>query len=117
MRLLTGSGSNFISKDFNKFLKQHRVKHFYTIVYHSQTNGMNEKVNDTIITSFRIVVQEKPKSKWSTLLPDVIAKHNSTIHLNTGFMPKFLMFGIQDGNPNHSLFQARRLAFERVENF
>jgi hypothetical protein len=78
---------------------------------------MNEKVNDTIITRLRIAVQEKQKSKWSTLLPDVIAKYSSTIHSTTGFMPKFLMFGIQDGNPNRSLLQTRRLAFERTESF
>ncbi|UYV67738.1 K02A2.6-like [Cordylochernes scorpioides] len=92
--ILTDNGKNFISKEFNKFLSLQGIKHTYTSPYHPQCNGICEKLNDTIMTKLRIAVLEKPRCKWSTLLPQVVKNYNSTPHDVTGFSPLFLMYGI-----------------------
>ncbi|UYV84871.1 hypothetical protein LAZ67_X003796, partial [Cordylochernes scorpioides] len=92
--ILTDNGKNFISKVFNKFLSLQGIKHAYTSPYHPQCNGICEKLNDTIMTKLRIAVLEKPRCKWSSLLPRVVKNHNSTPHDVTGFSPLFLMYGI-----------------------
>jgi hypothetical protein len=117
-RFITDNGTNFISKEFNRFLKQHNIQHSYTSTYHPQTNGLNEKVNHTIITRLKIAINEKPKRKWSTLLPEVIYSYNATIHSVTGFAPKYLLFGITDNTQTESNLTAdRKLAVERTEAF
>ncbi|UYV66076.1 K02A2.6-like, partial [Cordylochernes scorpioides] len=92
--ILTDNGKNFILKEFNKFLSLQGIKHTYTSPYHPQCNGICEKLNDTIMTKLRIAVLEKPRCKWSTLLPQVVKNYNSTPHDVTGFSPLFLMYGI-----------------------
>ncbi|UYV80583.1 K02A2.6-like, partial [Cordylochernes scorpioides] len=92
--ILTDNDKNFISKEFNKFLSLQGIKHTYTSPYHPQCNGICEKLNDTIMTKLRIAVLEKPRCKWSTLLPQVVKNYNSTPHDVTGFSPLFLMYGI-----------------------
>ncbi|UYV69788.1 hypothetical protein LAZ67_7000732, partial [Cordylochernes scorpioides] len=92
--ILTDNGKNFISKEFNKFLSLQGIKHTYTSPYHPQCKGICEKLNDTIMTKLRIAVLEKPRCKWSSLLPQVVKNYNSTPHDVTGFSPLFLMYGI-----------------------
>ncbi|UYV62905.1 K02A2.6-like [Cordylochernes scorpioides] len=92
--ILTDNGKNFISKEFNKFLSLQGIKHTYTSPYRPQCNGICEKLNDTIMTKLRIAVLEKPRCKWSSLLPQVVKNYNSTPHDVTGFSPLFLMYGI-----------------------
>jgi hypothetical protein len=117
-RFITDNGTNFISKEFNRFLKQHNIQHSYTSTYHPQTNGLNEKVNHTIITRLKIAINEKPKRKWSTLLPEVIHSYNATTHSVTGFAPKYLLFGITDNTQIEcNLTADRKLAVERTEAF
>jgi hypothetical protein len=77
---------------------------------------MNEKVNDTIVNKLRLAIQDHPRRKWSTLLPQVVKDYNNTIHSTTGFKPAFLMFGIDSDNQIPSI-EARALAKVRTESF
>ncbi|UYV79801.1 hypothetical protein LAZ67_18000696, partial [Cordylochernes scorpioides] len=94
--ILTDNGKNFISKEFNEFLSLQGIKHTYTSPYHPQCNGICEKLNNTIMKKLRIAVLEKPRCKWSSLLPQVVKNYNSTPHDVTGFSPLFLMYGIDN---------------------
>ncbi|UYV70291.1 K02A2.6-like, partial [Cordylochernes scorpioides] len=120
--ILTDNGKNFISKEFNKFLSSQGIKHTYTSPYHPQCNGICEKLNDTIMTKLRIAVLEKPRCKWSSLLPQVVKNYNSTPHDVTGFSPLFLMYGIgnvpefADQTPI-TIEEARKKASLRTEQF
>ncbi|UYV82059.1 K02A2.6-like [Cordylochernes scorpioides] len=61
--ILTDNGKNFTSKEFNKFLNEHQVQHTYSTPYHPQSNGLCEKMNDTILTKLRTNLQENPRLK------------------------------------------------------
>ena len=116
-RILTDNGTNYTSKEFKRFLKSHNIVHSLTTPYRPQTNGMNEKVNGTIVDKLRIAIQTNTTKKWSTLLPDVVKQYNSTVHSVTGFPPAYLMFGTTtDPNPV-PLNEARALATERTRKF
>ncbi|UYV84707.1 K02A2.6-like, partial [Cordylochernes scorpioides] len=91
--ILTDNGKNFTSKEFNKFLNEHQVQHTYSTPYHPQSNGLCEKMNDTILTKLRTNFQENPRLKWSSLLAKIVKDYNSTPHDVTGFSPNFLLFG------------------------
>jgi transposase InsO family protein len=116
-RILTDNGTNFTSRLFQKFLKENNVLSSRTTTYHPQTNGTNEKVNDTIVKGLRMAISENPKLKWSTLLSRVVNNYNNTIHSTTGFTPSFLMFGKDSLNTNTTLTEARLLAQQRSEDF
>ncbi|UYV62975.1 hypothetical protein LAZ67_2002703 [Cordylochernes scorpioides] len=119
--IITDNGKNFNSKEFKRCLKVHNIKQTLTTPYHPQSNGMCEKVNGTIMTKLRAALLDKPKVKWSTLLPKVITDYNNTPHDVTGFPPSFLLFGYNvqpqfADNPSTSVEDARKLAIKRTQH-
>ncbi|UYV80790.1 hypothetical protein LAZ67_19001745 [Cordylochernes scorpioides] len=119
--IITDNGKNFNSKEFKRCLKVHNIKQTFTTPYHPQSNGMCEKVNGTIMTKLRTALLDKPKVKWSTLLPKVITDYNNTPHDVTGFPPSFLLFGYNvqpqfADNPSTSVEDARKLAMKRTQH-
>ena len=90
----------------------------FTSSYHPQTNGTNEKANDTILKGIRLALQENPKAEWTTVLSDVVRNYNNTIHETTGFTPMYLFFGndaIQTSDP--PMADPRTLAKTRTDTF
>jgi hypothetical protein len=116
-RILTDNGTNFRSRVFTKFLRNHKVKYSYTTTYHPQTNGLNEKVNDTISRGLRLAMIDRPSFKWSTSLAKVIHDYNNTIHTVTGFTPSQLFLGKQLSDSDPSLSEIRRQAVEKSNKF
>ncbi|UYV69327.1 K02A2.6-like, partial [Cordylochernes scorpioides] len=115
--ILTENGKNFTSKEFNKFLNEHQVQHTYSTPYHPQSNGLCEKMNDTILTKLRTNLQENPRLKWSSLLAKIVKDYNSTPHDVTGFSPNFLLFGDWaipefSESPHFTIENARKKAIE-----
>ncbi|UYV62930.1 hypothetical protein LAZ67_2002542, partial [Cordylochernes scorpioides] len=82
-----------------------------------QSNGLCEKMNDTILTKLRTNLQENPRLKWSSLLAKIVKDYNSTPHDVTGFSPNFLLFGdcaIPEfsESPHFTIENARKKAIE-----
>ncbi|UYV71985.1 K02A2.6-like [Cordylochernes scorpioides] len=100
--ILTDNGKNFTSKEFNKFLNEHQVQHTYSTPYHLQSNGLCEKMNDTILTKLRTNLQENPRLKWSSLLFKIVKDYNSTPHDVTEFSE----------SPHFTIENARKKAIE-----
>ncbi|UYV71919.1 K02A2.6-like [Cordylochernes scorpioides] len=79
------------------------------------------QVNGTIMTKLRAALLDKPKVKWSTLLPKVITDYNNTPHDVTGFPPSFLLFSYNvqpqfADNPSNSVEDARKLAIKITQH-
>ncbi|UYV75676.1 hypothetical protein LAZ67_13000975 [Cordylochernes scorpioides] len=90
----------------------------YLLEYQSNTCGMEEKANHTLLTRLRAAILEKPKQKWSTLVPFIVKTYDQTPHEVTKFSPTFLLYGI-DESPSFSdhsitLEEARGLARENT---
>ena len=117
-RLLTDNYKSFRAKTLQRFLDQNHCSRSFTSSYHPQTNGANEKVNDTIVKGLRLALQDRPRVKWTSLLEKVVRDYNNTIHETTGFTPSYLMFGtdsLQTSSP--SVAEARQLSQTRSDAF
>lgn len=83
------------SKEFKKFLNDKQIPLIFTSVNTPFSNGLNERLNQTIVNKIRCRINEnKNKIAWTTVAHECIQKYNETEHTVTGFTPKYLLFGI-----------------------
>lgn len=112
--LISDNFKSYKSHKLKKYLNTHHTKHIFTTAYHPQSNGLVERVNQTVKTSIRLLMAEHPKRKWSTLLPLAGENYNGTIHSATKFAPVHVLIGRDDSPiPSNLLlddvrFQARK---------
>lgn len=58
----------------------------------SISNGLNERLNETIINKIRCIINgKKGKETWTTIARECVYKYNKTEHTVTGFSPKYLL--------------------------
>ena len=90
--IVCDNGSQFISKEFVKFLDSYKVqKIFYNARYHPQHNPA-ERVNRTIISSISAYLHENHRL-WDVNLPKIAQAIRLATHEATGKSPAFLTFG------------------------
>jgi hypothetical protein len=87
-----------------------------------QSNGLCERVNQTIITRLRCKLNDNNQNIcWLKLLEKETEEYNNTPHYVNQSTPKFPMFGIQPFDPlinglNISLDEARKIAFDNSKH-
>lgn len=89
--IVTDNGVQFVSREFQEFLRQQGIKHRRTALYHPQSNGQVERFNRVLKSCLQLaVVQGRP-------LPDAVRDHleayRRTVHPATGFAPSLLLHG------------------------
>ena len=94
--LITDNGPNFTSKAFESYLSKHKIKHIKTTAYHPSSNGMVERVNQTLKDRMKFLSHQHPKFIWTSLLKDATGIYNATLHDVTGFTPRFLLTGDEE---------------------
>ncbi len=118
--LLTDQYGAFLSADFENYIINKGINHILTAVDNPESNGLNERLNQTIVNRLRCKINTKDEKRtWSTLARECIKEYNNTIHSITKFSPRYLMDGIEfsitpselreNVTPLHS---ARNLALE-----
>lgn len=56
------------SKEFVKFLQKENIMHMLTAIHKSASNGLNERLNLTLINRIRCRINEnKTKFRWTTI--------------------------------------------------
>ena len=92
--LLTDQYGGLSSKEFTLFLRSKNINHIYTAVDNPQSNGLNERLNQTLTNRIRCRVNETNNSiAWSKIARQCTEEYNRTIHLSTQYAPEYLMFG------------------------
>ena len=109
--LLSDNGTNFVSKAVNSLLEKRSVRHLLTPPFRSQANGVCERVQGTIVSALRTTLVERPKTRWSSLLREIVQKMNDTPHSSTGFKPRFLHFGAPPSDL--TVEEARKIATQK----
>ncbi|GFW70299.1 transposon Ty3-G Gag-Pol polyprotein [Trichonephila clavipes] len=78
-----------ITTDISEFVKHCMVPH------HPETNGKNERVNQSLVTRLKCKVNaSSTKIPWTKLLDQVCKEYNSTPHSITKYPPAYLLFGL-----------------------
>lgn len=92
--VLTDQYPGINSKEFKEFLEEKNVKLIFTAVNSPFSNGLNERLNKTLVNKIRCKINEKnKKAAWTTIAQECVKKYNDTEHTVTKFAPSYLMYG------------------------
>ncbi|KAJ8337364.1 hypothetical protein SKAU_G00385840 [Synaphobranchus kaupii] len=68
------------------------VKHCITSAYHPQTNGLDERTNQTLKRAIGKTL-DGHQERWEDKLKEIVFAHNSCVHASTRYSPYRLMYG------------------------
>ena len=91
-RLLSDRGASFTSSVIEEMCKILGIKWLWTIPYHTQINGMVERLHQMIMQMIRKLEEDK-KADWPSHLAEIAHAYNATHSTVTGYSPHYLMFG------------------------
>lgn len=92
--LLTDQYPGINSKKFKEYLNEKRIPMIFTTVNAPFSNGLNERLNQTLVNKIRCKINEKGKRKaWTSIAQECVNRYNHTSHTVTGFSPSYLLYG------------------------
>ncbi|KAJ8018643.1 hypothetical protein HOLleu_43268 [Holothuria leucospilota] len=86
----TDNGPNFVSAEFESYLKTCDIGHRKTTPYWPQANGEVERQNRTLLKALKIAQVEG--KDWKSELNTFLLAYRSTPHSTTGMSPSELLF-------------------------
>ena len=106
-RLMSDQGTGFTSKVIAAMCSLLGIEKIRTTLYHPQSNGSAERVQQTLQRMIGKLDPEKHQ-KWLAHLGSVLIAYNATRSLVTGYSLYYLMFGWRPRLPIDLLFPTRR---------
>lgn len=93
--ILTDQYPGINSTEFKKYLNEKNIPIVFTAVNAPFSNGLNERLNQTLVNKIRCKINEnkEKKSAWTTIAQDCTKKYNETELTVTKFAPKYLLEG------------------------
>ena len=91
-RLTSDNGPQFVSREFEDFLKVFHIQHIKASYFHPQANGVLEKYHYVLKKSITRLCAERPKD-WHLYLQPALFAYRETPHSATGFSPNELLYG------------------------
>ena len=115
--LLADQYASIKSKEFRDYLLEKGVTIVYTSVDCPQSNGLNERLNQTLVNRIRCKVNspEGRARAWSKIAEDCTSEYNNTIHSTTRFTPRYLLLGEDLSIVPSQLREKRNLQRDREE--
>lgn len=95
---ITDRGSQFESNEWKEFIKKLGVEHRMTSPYHPQSNGIDERLNGTLVHILRTYV-DKYQEDWDEHLKWSLYVYNTTVHESTGYSPYQVLHGMEPRSP------------------
>ena len=106
-RLLSDQGREFVAKVNDEVCREFGIKRSVTSAYHPQTNGLDERTNQTLKQRLSKLVNEH-QNNWRDFLDEVAYSIRMQKQASTKYTPFYLMFG---RNPNSAQMVFKILCF------
>lgn len=90
--LLSDRGSNFLSTLIKEVCQLMNTKKINTSSYHPATDGMVERMNNTIAESISMFVSSNQKD-WDFFIPSILFAYRVSPCVSTGDSPFYLLYG------------------------
>ena len=103
--LISDQGKAFTGHVITHLCELYGVQKLRTSLYHAQTNGQVERMNQMIMIG---KLEEDKKACWSEHLPELLMAYNATHSVVTGYSPYYLLFGRRPRIPVDYLFPTLR---------
>lgn len=90
--IVSGNGTAFVSKEFERFLEINGIKHVTSPVGHPATNGQAENVVKTIKNALKRSLYHTEVAQFKNVLNRFLLDYRNTKQSTTGVSPAQLMF-------------------------
>ncbi|KAM3873438.1 glyceraldehyde-3-phosphate dehydrogenase 2 [Diretmus argenteus] len=97
-KVITDQGREFVNEANTAIFKVLKVKHCMTLAYHPQTNGQDERTNQTLKRQLAKYVNDT-QNDWDDHLKSVVCSINNSKQASTKYTPFFLMFNRHPNMP------------------
>ena len=91
-RLLSDRGTSFTSSIIQELCEILGIQQLQTMPYHPQTNGLLERLHQTIMRMIGKLGEDK-KANWPSHLAEIVHAYKATRFAVTRYSPHYLMFG------------------------
>lgn len=97
-RIITDQGTQFTSSEWKEFINNLQIDHSLTTSYHPQTNGIDERLNGTLVRILR-TYEDEFHENWDEHLKWALYIYNTTVHESTGYSPYQVLHGLDPRSP------------------
>lgn len=91
-KVQSDQGREFVNSLNEKLFKLTGVKHIISTAYHPQTNGLDERFNQTLQRSLLKMIKEN-ENTWECYLDSVLFAYRTAKQASTKYSPFFIMYG------------------------
>ena len=86
---MTDNGTQFVSEEFEQFLKNNEIRHILSAPYHPATNGLAERA----VQIFKAGMRKITDGSTADRIARILLNYQRTPQTTTGCSPAELMFG------------------------
>lgn len=97
-RLVSDNGSQFRGVQWADKMKKYGIKHNFTTDYHPQCNGIDEKLNGSLVKTIRNYTTEYPAT-WHEEIKWALFSYNTAFHESLRLSPYEVVFGCKPRTP------------------
>ena len=90
--IISDQGREFCNQVINRLEELTGFRHRVTAAYHPQSNGLDERMNQTLKAALQKLVNEN-QDDWDQLLDNVLFAYRTSRQASTKYTPFFLMYG------------------------
>ena len=95
--MLSDNAREFVGEVMHNVAKIYDIKLVNSTPYHPQGNGLAERSVRKVLQALRVFCEEK--ATWDLLLPELVARINSTFNITLSDTPHFSLFGFDRRRP------------------